>query len=82
MCIAEPARAQAAGSPAATCTIAGQACFTPEQIQQLTKVGDDVMARRAGVDSSAATEIRQVVDFWGAYSVAIGYAVAFSYLPG
>lgn len=80
--LAAPARAQAPSDPAAACTVAGRPCFTADQLRQLAKVGDDVMARRVPADSPAAAAVRQFVDHWVGYTVALGYTVATSYLPG
>lgn len=80
--LAAPARAQTTDSPAAVCTVAGRPCFTADQLRQLAKVGDDVMARRVAPTSPAAAAARVFVDHWVGYSVALGYAVASSFLPG
>lgn len=70
--------------PVATCAVAGRPCFSAAELQQLAKVGDDVMARRVPADTppAVAASIRQFVDFWVAYSAALGHTIALGFLPG
>lgn len=68
--------------PVTACTVAERPCFTAEQLRQLAKVGDEVMARRVPPDSPVAPVIRKFVDYWVAYSVVVGQTLALSYLPG
>lgn len=72
--------AQVPGAP--SCAAGGPECLSVPQQQQVAKIGDDVIARRVATEAANSAVVRQLVSFWVAYASQLGYAVAYSYLPG
>lgn len=64
------------------CSVGGLDCLTAQQQQQIARIGDELTGRRARAQVAVAAAIDAYVDYWVAYATQLGYAIAYSYLPG
>jgi len=64
------------------CQVNGQPCFTSEQQAQVDRLVAEFVQRRGAAGGPVYEALEGIVRYWVNYAVELGYAIAYSFLPG